>query len=166
MNKIGKITGIHGLKGEITFAHQLKPSTRFDTWDCILIELNANSFIPFFIETIKPISGNECICKFEEIHHREDAKKIISKSIFASPNYEIQEDLQFSFATYIGYNCFCNESFIGIMVDTIESSKNDMLIIEHEGKEILVPANHDFIVHTNLEKRELFFNLPEGLLDL
>jgi 16S rRNA processing protein RimM len=151
MNKIGKITGIHGLKGEITFAHQLKPSTRFDTWDCILIELNANSFIPFFIETIKPISGNECI---------------ISKSIFASPNYEIQEDLQFSFATYIGYNCFCNESFIGIMVDTIESSKNDMLIIEHEGKEILVPANHDFIVHTNLEKRELFFNLPEGLLDL
>ena len=82
MQFIGKVTGIHGLKGEVTFSHQLKRNTRFSQWDCLMVELNPGSFIPFFIESIKSIANDECICKLEEINNRDEAKLILNKFVY------------------------------------------------------------------------------------
>ncbi len=166
MQFIGKITGIHGLKGEITFSHQLKKNTKFTQWDCLMIELNPGSFIPFFIESIKSIATDECICKLEEINNRDEAKIILNKFVYASINYTVEANATNNLQQYLGYMVYDGDEKIGEIIEAIENKMNNMFLVNYNGKEVMVPSQHDFIASTDSKKKIIYMNLPEGLLDL
>lgn len=166
MQQIGKITGAHGVHGEISFIHQLNPKSRFNQWDCLMVELNPGSFIPFFIESIKSIADDECICKLEEIHNREEAKVLGGKNIYASPNYNIQLKVENKLSKYKGYIVFENEIMIGEIIDTVEGNMNDMFLVVYQGKEILLPAQKNLMLNINTTNKTIQLHIPEGLLDL
>lgn len=44
--------------------------------------------------------------------------------------------------------------------------ENDLLVVEHEGREILIPFTSEICVHVDLDKREIVIDPPEGLLEL
>ncbi|MBK7763534.1 MAG: 16S rRNA processing protein RimM [Bacteroidetes bacterium] len=166
MQQIGKITGAHGVHGEISFIHQLQTKTRFNQWDCLMVELNPGSFIPFFIESIKSIADDECICKLEEIHSREEAKVLGGKNIYASPNYNIQLKVENNLSKYKGYIIYSNEQKIGEVIDTVEGNMNDMFLVDYQGKEILLPAQKELMLTINTNNKTIDMHIPEGLLDL
>jgi len=166
MELIGKIIGIHGLKGEITFSHHLKKNTRFNTWDCLMIEINPNSYIPFFIEDIKSSSATECICKFEEINSREDAKSILNKLIYSSINYTIESIKTINLQQYLGYHIYDGDQLIGEIIEAIENKMNNMFLVNYQGKEVLLPSQHDLIKAIDTKNRTIQMIIPEGLLDL
>jgi 16S rRNA processing protein RimM len=166
MNLIGKIIGIHGLKGEVTFHHHLKKNTRFNTWDCLMIELNTNSYIPFFIESIKSISTEECICKLEEINNRDEAKLILNKSVYASINYEIESIKTTNLQQFVGYSIYANETLIGEIIEAIENKMNNMFLIHYQGKEVLLPSQPELIKMIDHKKKMIVMDIPDGLLEL
>ena len=166
MQLIGKISGIHGLKGEITFYHQLKKNTRFATWDCILIEINPKSYIPFFIASIKSISSDECICKFEEINTRDEAKKIVNKTIYSSINYHVEIKDDTGLQQYLGYQIYDGENFIGEIIDAVETKMNNMFVINYNDREVLLPSQKELILSIDKTNKKMVMNIPEGLLDL
>jgi 16S rRNA processing protein RimM len=166
MQFIGKITGIHGLKGEVTFSHHLKKNTRFNTWDCLMIELNPGSYIPFFIETIRNIATDECICKLQEINTRDEAKLILNKLIYASKNYQIESIKTNNLQQYIGYKVWNGEDEIGEIIEAIENNINNMFLVHYKGKEVLLPSQHDLIESIDVKSKIIFMKLPEGLLEL
>jgi 16S rRNA processing protein RimM len=55
---------------------------------------------------------------------------------------------------------------VGVVVDVLFIKDNDLLVIEREGKEILIPFSADICSSVNLKKREIVIKPPEGLLDL
>ena len=55
---------------------------------------------------------------------------------------------------------------LGEITDIDESTINTLFVIESDGEEILVPAQEEFILGIDRENREIFFNLPEGLVSL
>jgi 16S rRNA processing protein RimM len=55
---------------------------------------------------------------------------------------------------------------IGIVSDVFCIKDNDLLVIEREGKEILIPFSEGICASVDLEKREILIRPPEGLLDL
>jgi 16S rRNA processing protein RimM len=55
---------------------------------------------------------------------------------------------------------------IGVVVDVLFIKDNDLLVIEREGEEILIPFSADICFSVDLEKREIVIRPPEGLLDL
>ena len=55
---------------------------------------------------------------------------------------------------------------IGIVSDVLCIKDNDLLVIEREGKEILIPFSEGICASVDLEKREILIRPPEGLLDL
>ena len=65
-----------------------------------------------------------------------------------------------------GYKVFDSEhGEIGV-VDHIEESTNNPLLVIHSGKkEILLPLNGDFVESIDHEKREVHIDAPEGLID-
>jgi len=166
MQFIGKVTGIHGLKGEVTFSHQLKRNTRFSQWDCLMVELNPGSFIPFFIESIKSIANDECICKLEEINNRDEAKLILNKFVYSSINYTIDAMNTINLQQYIGYTVHQGDQVIGEIIEAIESKMNNMFLVNYQGKDVLLPSQHDLIISTDTQKKIIHMNIPEGLLDL
>jgi len=66
----------------------------------------------------------------------------------------------------VGYKVFDSvHGEIGV-VDHIEESPNNPLLVIHSGKkEILLPLNGDFLESIDEEKREVHIDAPEGLID-
>ena len=166
MDHIGRITGIHGLKGEVTFSHHLKRGTKFTQWDCLMVELNPGSFIPFFIETINSLSPEECICKLEEINNRDEAKLVLNKLIYTSVNYSVESVRTESIHQYIGFKVVDADVDIGEIVNAVEAKMNSMFVIDHHGKEIMVPSQQELIERIDRKGKIIHMNIPDGLLDL
>lgn len=165
MQLIGKITGVHGLKGEVRLHHQLQ-KTNFSHWDCVLIEVNPESYIPFFIRSIQSAGTNDAILAFEEIQHREDAKQIIHKNVYSSPNYTIVQKEETGFSQFIGFTIWDEGTAIGLVLEVIENTMNTMFVVLYLNKEILIPVQDDLITSIHLEEKKIIMNLPEGLLEM
>jgi 16S rRNA processing protein RimM len=166
MQSIGKITGAHGVKGQVVFEHQLSDSVSVNSWDALLIELLPDSQIPFFIENIKKQSNSSYLVKFEEIHSPEDAKEILQKNVYLSPNVREEEiKITVEADSYIGYTLFDNEKKVGI-IDNILNPKTNPLFIIHENSEneLLIPANEELFVEIKTAEKIVIADLPEGLL--
>jgi ribosomal 30S subunit maturation factor RimM len=43
---------------------------------------------------------------------------------------------------------------------------NNMFLVNYQGKEVLLPSQHDLIISTDTQKKIIHMNIPEGLLDL
>jgi len=52
------------------------------------------------------------------------------------------------------------------VVDVLREHGNDVLVVEKEKREILVPFAKDICSVVNVEKKEIIIDPPEGLLEL
>ena len=55
---------------------------------------------------------------------------------------------------------------IGKVIDVDDSTINTLFIIEHDGNELLIPAQEDLIVDLNRETKTITMDLPNGLLTI
>lgn len=166
MQLIGKITGIHGLGGELVFHHQLKRNTRFGQWDCLMIEINPGSYIPFFIQSIRNTTADECLCKLEEVNTRDEAKALLNKRIYSSIHYSVESGVQHDLQQYKGFVVYDGELEIGPVVDTIDSTLNPMFVVRYRERDILLPSSHELIRTIQQADRKIVMELPQGLLEL
>ena len=42
----------------------------------------------------------------------------------------------------------------------------DLIAMDYKEKEVLIPISHEHVLKANHEKKELYVNLPEGLLEI
>ena len=78
----------------------------------------------------------------------------------------LEEDKYYLFQL-VGSSVFTESNErVGIVSDVLFVKDNDLLVIEREGKEILIPFTAAICASVNLEKREIVIRPPEGLLDL
>jgi 16S rRNA processing protein RimM len=55
---------------------------------------------------------------------------------------------------------------IGVCQDFMELSNNPLMRVDHDGKEILIPASQQFITNVDRENKILHVHTPEGLVEL
>ncbi len=55
---------------------------------------------------------------------------------------------------------------IGSVKDVLFIKENDLLVIEKEGRNILIPFTEAICIGVDLGKREIIIDPPDGLLDL
>ncbi len=55
---------------------------------------------------------------------------------------------------------------IGSVKDLLCFEDNNLLVVEKEGKEILIPFTRSICIKVNLKKREILIDPPKGLLEL
>src|SRR5258706_1754550 len=80
--KIGKLVAVHGLKGELLLKHTLGKKTSLKGLQAIFVEEKKNSFLPWFIESIKIKSDEEIFLKLEGVNTRETAMQLVQKEIW------------------------------------------------------------------------------------
>lgn len=162
---IGKITGSHGVRGDVVFEHKMDGSIDTSGWDALMIELLPGSRIPFFIEKIKLQSVTSYLVKFEEINSPEEAKDILQLDVYLSPNVKRESiEVKTSSDSYIGFALFDNETKVGIIDNILNPNANPLFIInEDKENELLIPANKELIVKVDFDNKKLITDLPEGL---
>lgn len=164
--KVGYVLKPHGLKGEVTIA--LDPDFPDDAEgiNSIFIDFN-NNLVPYFISSIS-LKGNKAFVKFDEVDTPEAARDISRKSLFLPRSIRPKSARgEFYDDEIIGFEVTDeNAGPLGKVIEVSQAGPNKLLVIRHDGKEVLIPVNSPFIKSVNKSKGTISVVLPEGFLDI
>ena len=165
--KIGLFNKPHGIHGELQFTFT---DDIFDRVDCdYLICLLDGIFVPFFIEEYRFRSDSTALVKLEGIDTAERARMFTNVEVyFPVKHAEEAEDGELSWKFFVGFRMEdVRHGELGEVVEVDTTTVNTLFVVEQEdGEELLIPAQEEFIVEINQEKKLITVELPEGLLNL
>ena len=164
--KIGLFNKPHGIHGELQFTFT---DDIFDRVDCdYLICLLDGIFVPFFIEEYRFRSDSTALVKLEGIDTAERARMFAVFRLFPVKHAEEAEDGELSWNFFVGFRMEdVRHGELGEVVEVDTTTVNTLFVVEQEdGEELLIPAQEEFIVEINQEKKLITVELPEGLLNL
>ena len=165
--KIGLFNKPHGIHGELQFTFT---DDIFDRVDCdYLICLLDGIFVPFFIEEYRFRSDSTALVKLEGIDTAERARMFTNVEVyFPVKHAEEAEDGELSWNFFVGFRMEdVRHGELGEVVEVDTTTVNTLFVVEQEdGEELLIPAQEEFIVEINQEKKLITDELPEGLLNL
>ena len=165
--KIGLFNKPHGIHGELQFTFT---DDIFDRVDCdYLICLLDGIFVPFFIEEYRFRSDSTALVKLEGIDTAERARMFTNVEVyFPVKHAEETEDGELSWNFFVGFRMEdVRHGELGEVVEVDTTTVNTLFVVEQEdGEELLIPAQEEFIVEINQEKKLITVELPEGLLNL
>lgn len=164
--KIGVLTKPHGIKGEVSFSFT---DDVFDRVECDhLICLMDGILVPFFIEEYRFKNDSVALVKFDGIDTAEQARRFTNVEVYFPLHLAAEAtDERLSWAYFVGFEVSdVHHGELGRVVAVDESTVNTLFVIEHDGRELLVPAHEEFIRELDHEQRRMLLQMPDGLLQL
>ena len=123
--------------------------------------------LPYLIEDIQYRGANTFVIKFQDVDE-EEAKGLVKAEMYL-PLSELPPltGNKFYFHEVIGFHVIDEEKGdIGVCQDFIDISHNPIMQIDHDGKEILIPAIDEVFKNVDRENRQINIAAPEGLIDV
>ena len=164
--KIGKIVGIHGIKGNLKVFSNRESFDFFCCGNKVVIK-RADGIEKYYrILWSKPHKKNLLVL-FENILSRNDAKKLLDAEVFIEKSMlpELDKDDYYWFQI-IGLDVYNEEGeYIGKVNSIIPTGSNDVYEVKDskDGNEILIPAIESVVKSIDIEKKTMTVNLLEGL---
>ncbi len=164
---IGTISKSHGISGQLIlrlsgdFADDIEPG------EPLFVEVD-EKLVPFFIEDAE-IFPDRAILKLEFISDPQEVQKFTGKNVYLEKSL-IREKDELSgenAGSFIGYSFRDTSSGIeGIIKEYIDNPLNPLFLVTNESSEFLIPVHTDFILEVDHKKKQMIFELPEGLADI
>lgn len=160
---LGKFLKPHGTKGEISL--QSDGFTLDES--CYFVACDIDGIlVPFFIEEMRTKNHDTMIVKIERMESADEVRFLTNRSAYI-PREWVEESEELSWSYFHGFTAVDEKAgVIGTITDIDDSTINTLFVIEKNGEEILIPAQEEFITGIDHKKREIRFNLPEGLVSL
>ena len=164
--RIGLINKPHGVHGELLFTFD---DDIFDRMEAeYIICMMDGILVPFFFESYRFRSDSTALIKLEGIDTEQQARRMTNVEVFFPKEHvEELEDNELIWSYFVGFLIKdVNEGEIGKVIDVDDSTINTLFVVDHNDTEVLIPAQEDFIVDLDREKRVITMQIPAGLLDL
>ena len=159
----GKFTKPHGTKGEIGIAGE--GFLLGDDCDFVACDIDGIR-VPFVIEESRTKNSDTIIVKLECLDDAESVRFLTNRATYI-PREWVDEEEHFTWNYFVGFEAEDEEAgTLGEVIAVDDSTINTLFIIGKGDDEILIPAQEEFIVGIDHEKKEISFNLPEGLISL
>lgn len=152
--EVGKILKTHGYEGKL----RIDLDDNIDIKEPLFLMFHQKP-VPFFVHE----TSSRSIVSFNFIDTLEKAQALVGKTIYAPASDEEIESDQ-GILSYQVYDA--DERLIGVVVDTIESNAQDVIVVQSDEKEVMIPFVEEFIIEFNLDEKIIIMDLPDGLLDL
>ncbi|NJO02439.1 MAG: 16S rRNA processing protein RimM [Bacteroidia bacterium] len=164
--ELGHIIKAKGLKGELVLYLDVDDPEEYEDMESVFVEIN-DTMVPYFINQIR-LEGKRATVQFDEVTDVETAKLLIGAKLFLSlDNLPPLGQNQFYYHEVVGYHIVDQQlGLLGKITGIYDSGTQDLIAMDYEGKEVLIPLVDDFIRGVDHERRELTVNLPDGLLDI
>ena len=164
--EVGYIVKTHGLKGEVGIHLDVDNPAEYADIEGLLIEKNGE-MVPFFIQRIR-INTDKAIVKFEGIDTIEAAQPLVRSTLYLSlDQLDKLSDDQFYYHDIIGYQIVDDtKGALGTIKTIYNQPHQDLISMDYKEKEVLIPISKEHVLKVNHEKKELYVNLPEGLLEI
>ena len=164
--KSGVFNNPHGLNGELSFSFT---DDIFDRCDSPYIVCRIDGiFVPFYIEEYRFRGDSAALVKLEDIDSDQEARMFTNVEVFYPKKYISEEDVVTTprdyFLEYLIVDEFLGE--IGRIKSLDDTTVNWLFEVDYKNKQLLIPANDDFISRIDTDKKILYMRIPEALLSL
>lgn len=164
---LGKITKHNKKSGEVTISADTDSPESYIGSEVLFLEIDGG-LVPFYVVEIK-LRGNESyLALFEDWDHPDKAQQLVGCKVYLPSEQlaPLAED-QFYFHDILGFSVIDSRvGELGTISQVLEAPEQELLQVFYQGKEVLIPLVSEFIIRVNKRKKQLFMDLPEGLIDL
>lgn len=162
--KIGYVAKTHGLSGEVTIV-MLPECPDLISVENLFVE-HGDSMVPYFIKSIS-VKSEKAFVRFDEVNTIDKAKEMKGASLYLAKTERPKLSKgEFYNDEVVGFEVTEENSTLGLITDIMEAGPNRFLVMDHKGKEVLIPINGPFIKGVNKSKKKIAVELPEGFLDI
>ncbi|EHO80808.1 ribosome maturation factor RimM [Fusobacterium ulcerans] len=164
---VGKISGTHHLKGAVKIIANIGDAEILEG-NRVIVELPGGEQKIFTVTSVNPLVGNKWIAEFQEITNKTEAGKLKNSLIkirrellgIGEDEYLLNDLLDMKAVDAD------NGDILGKITDIFETAAHDILVIEGENTEIMVPDVDEFVKKIDFDKREIFIHLIEGMKEV
>jgi 16S rRNA processing protein RimM len=168
--QLGYIIKTHGLRGHVVAHFDVDDAKAYQKLKTVYLALAGapTKLVEHKVEKVQPQAGSKVLLKLSGIDRIEEAEPLRGSQLHL-PLTDLPEleDDQFYFHDVIGFTVV-DETLgeLGTVENFYELPQQDMLAMRYQGKEVLIPVVDELVSHANQEKKQIYVNLPEGLLDV
>jgi len=165
--QVGKVVKQSGSTGELVFILDTDILPGNMKLESVFIQLQGN-LIPFFIDHSRMKSHNQLLVKLLDVDSVEDAAPLLGCRLFLPVSARPKTRKIKSVALdLVGFHVIDHvHGDIGIVLNILEMPMQELLEIDHEGKQILVPLVEEIILGIDEKKKTLSIQAPEGLIEI
>lgn len=164
--QLGYVIKTHGLHGEVSILLDVDFPDTYENLESVFVALaGSETLVPFFVEHIA-IRQNKALVKFEEVDTIEQAEELLKAQLYLPlASLPPLEDDQYYYHEIIGFTVTDKQhGTLGTVQDVYESTGQDMIVMQYQEKEVLIPINDDIVQRVDKAQQLVHVTLPEGLL--
>ncbi|WP_201981412.1 ribosome maturation factor RimM [Hymenobacter rubidus] len=168
--QLGYVLKTHGLRGHVAAHFDVDDPAAYLRLKTVYMALPGApaKLVEHQVEKVQAQSGARVLLKLRGIDRIEEAEPLRGSQLYL-PLAELPEleDDQFYFHDVIGFTVVDSTlGQLGTVENFYELPQQDMLAMRYQGQEVLIPVVDELVTHANQEKKEIYVNLPDGLLDV
>ena len=168
--QLGYIIKTHGLRGHVAAHFDVDDAAAYTKLKTVYLTLAGapTKLVAYEVEKVQPQAANRVLLKLRGIERIEEAEPLRGSQLHLPLTQlpELEDD-QFYFHDVIGFTVVDeNMGVLGLVENFYELPQQDMLAMRYQGQEVLIPVVDELVSHADQEKKEIYVNLPEGLLDI
>ncbi len=162
---IGKIVGVHGIKGINKFKSYAESLSVFKPGRSILIRDDRNRETSAELNWVKSHTRTPLI-SFKGVTDCDQAEALIGADLFIPETElpELEKDCYYWFEL-IGMEVYTTkDEYLGRIESIFATGSNDVYVVKDRQQEVLVPALESVVIDIDLECHRMRVDLPEGLI--
>lgn len=166
LQRIGTIIKPHGVGGEMAITVPAALDWA-DNIDCLICSMDGIP-VPFWIESLREKSHTTLLVKFENVDSVEQTSRFIGVTVYMPLRFVVHNDDEgLEWGTFLDWKVYDNSAgYLGTIHAVDDSTPNILFLVCDGSRERIIPANEDWIVRMDQKRREIVYNLPQGVVDL
>lgn len=164
---VGKITGTHGIKGQLkVFSYSGERDTLLTLSSVVLKEPSGK--VETFAVAAAAIQGKKVLLSLEGFTDINSAERLVGREVFAHlDQLPVLAEDEFYWFQLEGLKVVTLQGqVLGTVTSLIPTGSNDVYVVSSSEREYLIPAVEDIVVEIDLAGGVMKVDPPEGLLDL
>ena len=163
---LGQITKPFGFKGQLFVYLDTDEPEKYRDLKSVFINFN-DEMIPYMIEEFQYRGNNLAVIKFMDIPVEESKNLIKSELYLPVSMLPPLTGNKFYFHEVTGYTVIDKEKGnIGFCQSFMDVSRQPIMQVDFNGKEILIPAVDEFFKEIDRKNKTIYIEAPEGLIDI
>jgi 16S rRNA processing protein RimM len=166
--ELGYISKTQGARGEVRAILDVQDITSYQGIKLIYLSNKDAPLIPTLVTSFIPRDDKEAVLTFEGVGDKSAAEVFVGSSLFIPATFlpELPNDQLYYFEIEGFQVVDTQKGEIGIVDFVQEQNGNDLLVVNFQEKEILIPMHEDILLEVDKASKKVTVQLPEGLLEL
>lgn len=166
---VGWVKSAHGIRGEVFIRLAAGKADWLGNTKSLLLVAPDSSQKSCTFQFVRPHKDG-LIVKFREITDRNQAESVCKFKVYLSESAMVSHPGEPIFLNQIKNFTVIDQAneakAIGVITGFASNGPQDLLKVDCQGKEALIPFVEAFIVNIDFDKKELTMDLPRGLVDV